>query len=64
MSESNDLLKVSEVMRRLRTSRSTLYRAIKNDQLPAFFVGGTLRIRESDVAAFVKPAIKPKERGR
>jgi excisionase family DNA binding protein len=45
-----------EITHELRTSKSTIYRAIKRGELPAYWVGAQLRIDRADLRAFVKPA--------
>jgi excisionase family DNA binding protein len=43
------LLTVSEVADLLRVSRMTVYRAIKDGDMPALRVGRSYRLREDDV---------------
>lgn len=43
------LLTVSEVANLLRVSRMTVYRAIKDGDMPALRVGRSYRLREDDV---------------
>jgi excisionase family DNA binding protein len=47
------LLTVAEVAATMRVSNMTVYRLIKNGDLPALRVGKNYRIRESDVDAFL-----------
>jgi excisionase family DNA binding protein len=47
------LLTVAEVAATIRVSNMTVYRLIKNGDLPALRVGKNYRIRESDVDAFL-----------
>lgn len=47
------LLTVAEVAATLRVSNMTVYRLIKNGDLPALRVGKNYRIRESDVDAYL-----------
>jgi excisionase family DNA binding protein len=47
------LLTVSEVAAAMRVSNMTVYRLIKNGDLPALRVGKNYRIREGDVARYL-----------
>ena len=47
------LLTVAEVAATMRVSNMTVYRLIKNGDLPALRVGKKYRIRESDVDAYL-----------
>jgi excisionase family DNA binding protein len=47
------LLTVAEVAATMRVSNMTVYRLIKNRDLPALRVGKNYRIRESDVDVFL-----------
>jgi excisionase family DNA binding protein len=47
------LVTVAEVAATIRVSNMTVYRLIKNGDLPALRVGKNYRIRESDVDAFL-----------
>jgi excisionase family DNA binding protein len=47
------LLTVAEVAGTMRVSNMTVYRLIKNGDLPALRVGKNYRIRESDVDVFL-----------
>jgi excisionase family DNA binding protein len=47
------LLTVAEVAGTMRVSNMTVYRLIKNGDLPAIRVGKNYRIRESDVDAYL-----------
>jgi excisionase family DNA binding protein len=47
------LLTVAEVAATMRVSNMTVYRLIKNGDLPALRVGKSYRIRESDVDVFL-----------
>jgi excisionase family DNA binding protein len=47
------LLTVAEVAATMRVSNMTVYRLIKNGDLPALRVGKNYRIRESDVDAYL-----------
>ena len=47
------LLTVGEVAATMRVSNMTVYRLIKNRDLPALRVGKNYRIRESDVDVFL-----------
>src|SRR3972149_6948725 len=52
----SDLLTVEEVADRLRLHEMTVRRHIKAGRLRAVRVGRRVRVREEDLAAFVKPA--------
>jgi putative molybdopterin biosynthesis protein len=52
---SRDWVLPIEATRELRTSKSTIYRAIKRGELSAYRVGAQLRIDRADLEAFVKP---------
>jgi excisionase family DNA binding protein len=47
------LLTVAEVAATMRVSNMTVYRLIKNHDLPALRVGKNYRIRESDVDVYL-----------
>jgi excisionase family DNA binding protein len=47
------LLTVAEVAATMRVSNMTVYRLIKDGDLPALRVGKNYRIRESDVDAYL-----------
>jgi excisionase family DNA binding protein len=47
------LLTVAEVAGTMRVSNMTVYRLIKNGDLPALRVGKNYRIRESDVEVYL-----------
>ena len=47
------LLTVNEVADLLRVSRMTVYRLIKNGELPALRVGRSYRLREEDVHTYL-----------
>ena len=47
------LLRVTEAAVALAISRSAAYQLVKDQRLPAVHVGRSLRIRRSDVEAFV-----------
>jgi excisionase family DNA binding protein len=47
------LLTVAEVAAAMRVSNMTVYRLIKNGDLPAVRVGKNYRIREADVARYL-----------
>lgn len=48
------LLTVSEVADVLRVSRMSIYRMIKQGEMPAFRVGRGYRLREEDVHRYLK----------
>jgi excisionase family DNA binding protein len=47
------LLTVNEVADHLRVSRMTVYRLIKDGEMPAFRVGRSYRLREEDVHTYL-----------
>ena len=50
---STQSLSVAEVARRLSVSQATVYRHVKDGLLPHFRFGGSLRVQESDLQAFI-----------
>jgi len=48
------LLTVNEVADLLRVSRMTVYRLIKNGEMPALRVGRSYRLREEDVHTYLR----------
>jgi excisionase family DNA binding protein len=48
------LLTVSEVASAMRVSNMTVYRLIKNGELPAVRVGKNYRLRETDLERFLE----------
>ena len=50
---SNKLLTVNEVAKILRVSNMTVYRLVKNKQIPAIRVGKNYRIKEIDVDKYL-----------
>ena len=48
------LLTCSEVQATLRISKSKLYRLIHKEKLPVIRLGGTFRIRQSELEKFLK----------
>ena len=50
---SNKLLTVNEVAKILRVSNMTVYRLVKNKQIPAIRVGKNYRIKEIDVDSYL-----------
>ena len=50
------LLSVSEVAVRLRVSRVTAYRLIRRGDLPAFQVGGSIRVDPDELEQFLRAA--------
>jgi excisionase family DNA binding protein len=49
-----DFLKPSEVAGRLRASRAALYEWMARGELPCYRLGRSIRVREADVAEFLK----------
>ena len=50
---NDDLYTCAEVQEKLKISRSTMYRLICNEKLPAIRVGNSYRIRSLDLNAFL-----------
>lgn len=50
---SSKLLTVNEVAKILRVSNMTVYRLVKNKQIPAIRVGKNYRIKETDVDSYL-----------
>lgn len=51
---NSKFLTPQEVAERLRVSKMTVYRLLKSAELPSVRIGRSLRVRESDVNAFLK----------
>lgn len=51
------ILTLEEASRALRVSSKTLWRLLKNNQLPAFRVGAIWRIRQSDLDAWIQTEV-------
>lgn len=51
---NSKFLTPQEVADRLRVSKMTVYRLLKTAELPSVRIGRSLRVRESDVNAFLK----------
>lgn len=49
-----NFLKVSEIAKRLKVSERTVYNWIDSGYLRAYKLGGVLRVREDDLANFIK----------
>ena len=60
MTES--LLKPSEVQQKLHISKSTLYRLIRSGQLPAVRIGGSYRIRMSELEEFLSKTTRTEQK--
>ena len=57
-----ELLKLAEVARRLGISEPTARRYVKSGKLPSVYVGGSYRVRDTDIEAFLRQAeIRPGE---
>jgi len=50
---AHDMLLVKEVAGMLRLALSTVYQLIESGKLPAYKLGGTYRVRKSDVESFL-----------
>lgn len=48
-------LTMAEIQERFRISLSTVQRLIKSGDLPAYRIGGSVRIKEQDVQKALKP---------
>jgi excisionase family DNA binding protein len=48
-------LTMADVQKRFRLSLSTVQRLIKSGDLPAYRIGGSVRIKEADVEKALKP---------
>ncbi len=53
MSESQDLLTVSEVAKALAVSEAMVYRLVKDKQLQCIRIGVAIRIPENGLASYV-----------
>ena len=56
METMEQLYTVSDVAKRLRVSKPTVYHWFNEGLLPFVWVGGRRRVKESDVLAFVRPS--------
>jgi excisionase family DNA binding protein len=57
-----ELLKLAEVARRLGISEPTARRYVKSGKLPSVYVGGSYRVRETDIEEFLRQAqVRPGE---
>lgn len=54
MDNPSPLLTTKEVMRFLSVSRTTLWRMVKDGELPAFRIGGDLRYKREDIDAYLE----------
>lgn len=54
----DDMLTPEEVARYLRVSRSLVYKMLKRDEIPAYYVGSLLRIRKADLLASLREKSK------
>ncbi|MBW3578292.1 MAG: helix-turn-helix domain-containing protein [Actinobacteria bacterium] len=61
--ERERLLTVSEVAAELRVSNMTVYRLIRRGQLSALRVGKNYRVRQQDLAAYLKAGSVQAEQG-
>lgn len=52
--ENEELLTIEEVAKALKVSKMTIYRYIKAEKLPAYKLEQELRIKEDDLAEFLK----------
>jgi excisionase family DNA binding protein len=48
------MLTIDEVRSRLRVSASTIRRLVRDAKLPAYRVGGQLRFKATEVAAYIE----------
>ena len=57
-----ELLKLAEVARRLGISEPTARRYVKSGKLPSVYVGGSYRVRDTDIEEFLRQAqVRPGE---
>ncbi len=57
-----ELLKLAEVARRLGISEPTARRYVKSGKLPSVYIGGSYRVRETDIEVFLRQAeVRPGE---
>jgi len=57
-----ELLKLAEVARRLGISEPTARRYVKTGKLPSVYVGGSYRVRDTDIEEFLRRAeVRPGE---
>lgn len=57
-----ELLKLAEVARRLGISEPTARRYVKSGKLPSIYVGGSYRVRDTDIEEFLRQAqVRPGE---
>lgn len=52
--QTQTLLTIEEVAKALKVSKMTIYRYIKAEKLPAYKLEQELRIKEDDLAEFLK----------
>lgn len=48
------MLTVKQVAEMLNISVRTVYRLLENDEFPSYKIGGSVRIKQSDVEAYVE----------
>lgn len=58
-SESEKLLRMSEVARILGISKTTAYRLVQNRELNCIRFGGTVRVRQNDLDRFILDHLVP-----
>lgn len=52
--QSNGLLQANDVARILNISRSLAYRILKQGEIPTIRIGTAVRVRESDLIAYIQ----------
>ena len=57
--ESNDIMKLEEVMQYLDIGKNTLYRLLKSGELNAFKIGKVWKIPKKSVEKYIRPVRKP-----
>ena len=56
----SELMTAEETCRYLKITQRTLYRYLRNHQIPAFKLGGTWRFRRSDLNRWIAESINKK----
>lgn len=59
-----EILTLDEVAAYLKTSKRTVYRLAQNGDIPAFKLGGTWRLRRSELDRWITDSIKKKPEAR
>jgi len=56
MAESETLLRIKEVAETLKVSTKTVRRLISLGEIPAVWIGGSIRVLQSDLDQYIKRA--------